>query len=50
MTKEELQKTIDYLKNVVFKMEDRPDHERLQENIDRLKGEIQRLEEKNNVL
>ena len=50
MTVEELQKTIDYLKDFVWKMEDREDGEKLKEPIDRLKSEIRKLEERRDAL
>jgi polyhydroxyalkanoate synthesis regulator phasin len=44
MTSSERKATIDYLHNVIAKMEDRPDADQLRENIDRLKAEVKRLE------
>jgi cell division protein FtsB len=50
MTEKELRGTIDYLKNVVFKLEERPDADNLKENTDRLKDEIRLLEDRLDAL
>lgn len=50
MTKRELQRTIKWLKDWVFRMEDREDGERLKEQIDRLKAEIKKLEDRRDAL
>lgn len=47
---EELQKTIEYLRDFVFKMEARPDGEALRENTERLRAEIRKLEERRDAL
>lgn len=50
MTLEETRKTIDWLKTVIFKLQDREDAEELKETIDRLKDEITNLEERFDAL
>lgn len=51
MTKaNELQKTIDYLRDFIFRLEDRPDGEALRENTERLRIEIRKLEERRDAL
>ena len=50
MTKAELKKTIDWLKEWTFRMEDRDDGDKLKEQVDRLKAEIKKLEDQYNAL
>ena len=50
MTRAELEKTIQWLRNYVFIMEDRPDGERLKEQMDHLRKTIKELEERQDAL
>jgi hypothetical protein len=50
MTTDELEKTIQLLKDYVAKMKSRPDYDALKEQVDRLEGEIRRLVERANAL
>lgn len=46
MTKEELQNTIDWLRDFIFRMEDRFDGDQLKEQLDRLKITVRELEDR----
>lgn len=50
MTKAELKKTIEWLREFVWRLEDRDDGEKLKEQTDRLKAEIKKLEERHDAL
>lgn len=46
MTDEECKKTIEWLQEVILKLENRPDHEAFQEHIDKLKASANELQER----
>lgn len=50
MTSAELKNTIAWLQEVIFKLEDRPDHEAFQEHINKLKASANELQERLDAL